>query len=60
MVFTDELRQDLKDNRAVKREKIHNQKMERYIEAKLAKEMAGPELIATTDGDYVNRFTGPE
>jgi hypothetical protein len=34
--------------------------MERYIEAKLAREMTGPQLIATTDGEYMNRFTGPE
>lgn len=34
--------------------------MERYLETKHAREMAGPALIATTDGDYVNRFTGPD
>ena len=30
------------------------------METKKAREMAGPALIATTDGEYVNRFTGPE
>ena len=54
------LRAIMEKMRDQERDKIHKQKFQRFRETKKAKELAGPDMLATTDGKYMNRFTTPD